>query len=232
MSEDKKKKKTKPRNQLALESIEKIDWSKAEKLFETDKKLLIQTQAKDKDNKRYPYTKEILLLLAGGVMLGLSVFFPTLPMALVPFVLDSKKYQKRRLTQTIDRLKKQKLVQIVEKSGQVIVRITDKGRVRALQYKLDDMKIDKPKMWDRKWRIVTFDIPEKVKKARDLFRSHLKMMGFYNLQESVWVHPYPCFNQIEYLRQIYGVGINVSYILAEKIEQSEDLLDFFKLKKS
>lgn len=228
MRENKKRKKAKSGKKTALVHLDKIDWTKTEKLFETDKKLLIQSQAKDKDNKRYPHAKEILVLLAGGLMLGLLVFLPTLPMALAPFILDSKKYQKKRLNQTINRLKKQKLVKIVEKSGQIIVKITDKGRVRALQYKFGDMKIDKPKTWDRKWRIVIFDIPEKCKRVRDLFRSHLKTMGFFNLQESVWVHPYPCFEQIEYLRQIYGVAINVDYILAQKIEESDDLVAHFK----
>lgn len=54
-------------------------------------------------------------------------------------------------------------------------------------------------------------------------------MGFYMLQKSVWVHPYPCFDEIEFLRQVYNVGINVTYILAEKIENAEDLKDHFKL---
>jgi len=54
-------------------------------------------------------------------------------------------------------------------------------------------------------------------------------MGFYMLQKSVWVYPYPCFDEIEFLRQIYKVEINVTYILAKSIENSEYLADNFQL---
>lgn len=211
-------------------STDKIDWDRVEKIFHKDKADIIKSWKNAPDYSLNPGTGDILKLLAAGALIGLSVFIPALPMILAPLVLEGKKYKHYRLNQVVHRLQKQKLIKIREINGQTVVEITRKGRVRALKYKLAEISIDKPKKWDRKWRIVIFDIPEKAKKARDLFRSHLKMMGFYNLQESVWVHPYPCFNQIEYLRQIYGVGINVSYILAEKIEQPEDLLDYFGLK--
>ena len=72
------------------------------------------------------------------------------------------------------------------------------------------MRINKPKKWDRKWRIILFDIPEKIRKARDVFRYHLNQLGFYEFQKSVFVHPYNCKDEIDYLIEfiyIYFSGI-------------------------
>lgn len=208
-------------------SLHHVQWDKVEKIFSQEKKTLLQSL--EDDTKHFPYTKDILKLLAAGMFLGLSIAFPTLPMALAPFIIESRKFQKHRLHQTIKRLQKQKLVEIVEKDGQTVVQITAEGRMHALQYKLDDIFIEKPKKWDKKWRVVIFDIPEKYKRIRDIFRRKLKGMGFYLLQESVWVYPFPCFDQVEFLRQIYHVDVSVRYIIAEKIEDENDLIRHFGL---
>ena len=91
------------------------------------------------------------------------------------------------------------------------------------------MNVKRKKSWDKKWRIAIFDIEEKKKKFRDEFRKRLKQLGFYALQESVYVHAFPCFDEVEFLRQVYEVPINVTYILAEKIESQENLEKFFQV---
>ncbi|MDO8561611.1 MAG: CRISPR-associated endonuclease Cas2 [bacterium] len=48
------------------------------------------------------------------------------------------------------------------------------------------------KKWDHKWRIVTFDIPEKYAALRNKIRDILKEAGFVRLQHSVWVFPHEC----------------------------------------
>lgn len=208
-------------------SLEKVNWERVERIFAEDRKLIIKKLREE--TERRPYVPELLKLLAGGAVFGLSLMIPVLPMALAPFIVDSRKYEQSLFGRTMKRLKKQKLVEIVEEKGQTLVRITEAGRVRALRYKLDEIQIKKPKVWDKKWRIVIFDIPEKYKRMREIFRDHLKTMGFYMLQKSVWVHPYPCFNEIEFLRQVYNVGINVTYIVAEKIESPDDLKSHFSM---
>lgn len=207
--------------------LRNVNWDKVEKIFANDRKYIVNLL--NKKEKNIPHSTEILKLLTGGAVIGLSFLIPALPMALAPFIVDSNRYNRGQFNQAIKRLKKQKLVKIVEKDGQTLVRITEAGRVRALRYKLDEIQIKKAKVWDKKWRIVIFDIPEKYKRMREIFRDHLKTMGFYMLQKSVWVHPYPCFNEIEFLRQVYSIGINVTYIVAEKIESSEDLKSHYDL---
>lgn len=207
--------------------LSKVNWKKAEKIFATDVKIIKKVLASDEE--RNPSVGEVLRVLAGGSIFVLSLVFPTLPMALAPFILDHKNYNQSLFNQTIKRLEKQKLVEIFTEGDQTLVRITQEGKVRALRYKLSEIQVKKPNVWDKRWRVIIFDIPEKYKRVREMFRDHLKMMGFYMLQRSVWVHPYPCFNEIEFLRQIYKVEIDVTYILAQKIENSDYLIDHFQL---
>jgi len=65
---------------------------------------------------------------------------------------------------------------------------------------------DDARAWDGRLHIVTYDIPEKQKNVRDLFRVHLRRIGCANLQESVWLTPY---NPIDILREFtadYHIG--------------------------
>ncbi|MBI4067028.1 hypothetical protein HY407_01490 [Candidatus Gottesmanbacteria bacterium] len=219
----------KSKKRLVKMKLDSVQWEKVEKIFAPDKERILKSLARDKES--YPYTQDVLKLLAAGAIITLSFAVPTFPMVIAPFVVGYKEYQRYRLNQTIGRLKKKKLIDMVEKDGYTIVKINKNGIIRALSYKLEDIKIDKPKRWDRKWRIVIFDIPEKSRNMRDNLRARLKLMGFYNLQESVWVHPYPCFDQVEFLRQIYHVDINVRYIIADQIEDADDLVSHFHLVK-
>lgn len=207
--------------------LSKVNWDKVGKIFASDIKFLKKRLEKQEEVKSS--SKELLLLLAGGGIFALSLVFPTLPMALAPFIIDRNKYKQGLFNRNIKRLKKQKLVEIVYEGEQTLVKITNEGRVRALRYKLSEIQVKKPKVWDGKWRIVIFDIPEKHKRMREIFRNHLKLMGFYMLQKSVWVHPYPCGSEIEFLRQVYKVGVDVTYILAERIENANNLKEHFHL---
>ncbi|MFZ5366559.1 MAG: hypothetical protein ACOZBZ_04770 [Patescibacteria group bacterium] len=208
-------------------ALRDVDWEKVAKIFEPEKESIINSLKKEID--RYPYSREILYLLAAGVFLGGTIIFPCFPAAVAPLLGEWDKYHRGRLSQTIKRFKKQKLVEIEEENGQQIVKITEKGRTRALKYKLDEMKIKKPNVWDKKWRIVIFDIFEKKKWFREIFRARLKQLGLFRLQDSVFVFPYPCFEEIEFLRQIYGVPLEVRYVIAEKIEDEGDLKSQFNL---
>lgn len=224
---DKGKKHKKVQKYSAVLELKNVDWEKVQDIFSADRIFISKNLAK-KDILT-PRVREMLPVLAGGAVIALSFMFPALPVALAPLVIDRNKFQKGALDQTIKRLSKQKLVEIVYEKEMTCVKITDRGRMRALRYKLDDIYVKKSKVWDRKWRMVIFDIPEKYKRMREIFRLHLKKMGFYPIQKSVWIHPYPCFNEIEFLRQIYRIDSDVSYVLAEKIEDSTHLKNHFQL---
>lgn len=208
-------------------TLTKIDWEKATTLFVKDKQNLVES-FQNKLNQ-YPTAKTILFALACGGVIGLTAVSPSAPLAYFSLVKFWRSFNKKRLKQTIYRFRKQKYVEIEEKDGKFTVKITTQGLNKALSYKLEEMKITEPSKWDGKWRIAIFDISDKKRHHRDFFRKQIETLGLYRLQKSVYVYPYPCFDQIEFLRQIYKVSFEVKYILATKIEDDENLRNHFRV---
>lgn len=125
--------------------------------------------------------------------------------------------KKRRVRAVIKRLEQQKLISWNEINGKLRLVLTDKGNKKVLQYRLQDMKIKKTPKWDGLFRVVIFDIPEKKKVAREMLRRKLKELEFQQLQKSVFVTPYECRDEIDFLKNAYEIVPYVSYILATKI---------------
>lgn len=115
------------------------------------------------------------------------------------------------------------------KEGKITVKITKNGIKKALTYQLDTMKLNKLRKWDNKWRVIIFDVPVKYNRVRDIFRARLRQLGLYKLQGSVYISPYPCFDEIEFLRQLYGIPFTIRYLLAERIENDKLLRQYFEL---
>ncbi len=164
-------------------------------------------------------TKAILVGVGAGVLIGTALIFPG-----VGFLykeLGKKKWEEANkrgiLRSTIRRLEKQRLVSWTEKEGELVLCITESGKQKILHYVIDDLSIKKPKKWDGWWRMIIFDIPEHEKEAREFFRDKLKAMKFYRFQDSVFVHPYECKDEIDFLRHELGIERYVSYVLAKDI---------------
>lgn len=112
--------------------------------------------------------------------------------------------------------------------NKTIFRIAPKGKSRALQYKLDALVLPRPRRWDKKWRMVIFDIPESQKKIRDALRRKLKQVGFLELQKSVFVYPFPCDNEVNFIINFYEISDCV-YYLESPITPDAGLKKHFKL---
>ena len=200
-----------------------IDWEKAAVLFTKNKEI-------ESKPSKLPSAKDILKILAGVGTIGAIFVFPGAAPALGSLFLGQKQYGRWQTKQVISQLGNRKYAEIEYlNDGRVKVKITKAGLTRALTYELDGMRLNIPKKWDRKWRVIIFDIPKKYNRVRDLFRMRLKQLGLWKLQESVYVSPYPCFNEVEFLRELYGVSFTVQYLLVEKLEDDLYLRDHFEL---
>lgn len=89
------------------------------------------------------------------------------------------------------------------------IKITKAGKKRTLMRLLGELHIAPQDVWDKKWRLVIFDIPDDVKDARDALRHRLQAIGCYRLQESVFVSPFPCHKEVDFLTVLYGVSHHV-----------------------
>lgn len=83
--------------------------------------------------------------------------------------------------------------------------------------------------WDKKWRIVIFDIPERRRTLRNALRLRLQELGFKMVQNSVWVFPYDCEELIALLKANYRLGKEVVYLIVDKFENDAHLRRAFKL---
>ena len=172
---------------------------------------------------------KILLLLMAGVALGFAYSLNRQRKILREFEKEWKKIDQVQLKRTIQDLYRSKLVEIKEnKDGSCTYILTEKGKQRALTYRVEDMQIPKQK-WDGKWRIVSFDIPEKLRTGRDALRNKLQDLGFYKLQKSVLVYPYECKNEIEFLVEFWDIRKYVRYGVLETIDNELHLKSHFKL---
>ena len=195
-------------------------------------KVLTKQIDKEIFEKKYAKVADVLALVGAGAFLAASVAIPNLPRALRPFLNSDEKRAWKRfnipyLKRALERLEEQKLVETETKKGYQIIKITDRGRRRILKYALDKLEIKKPRPWDGKWRLISYDIPSDWKGRRTAFRDYLKAWGFYPLHESVYLHAYPCEKEVEFLREYLGVGKFVRIFIVEKIENDDLFRDFF-----
>jgi CRISPR-associated endonuclease Cas2 len=171
-------------------------------------------------------TKKLLIwILASGGLVVLSVLAPQLPYELLKGYLRHRSKLQNRLNQ----LEKQGWIKVEKNADEIIVKLVKKGKLQAIKYQMDNLKIEKPERWDGKWRIVIFDIPNKKRVARDVLRQKLKEMDFYLLQESVFIQPYPCEKEIEIIKSVYEIWPYVNLIVAEKIDNENKLKNKFSL---
>lgn len=185
--------------------------------------------------KKYAPAKTILKLVGVGAFLMAAMVMPGLPLVLKPFIDEKRKEEyevwKRfnipYLKRTLLRLNKQKLVEIAEENNKQVVKITNQGKQKIIKMALDELTVKKPKIWDGKWRLISFDLPEKLAKERKRFVEYLRTWGFYPLHKSVYLHAYPCFKQIEFLREYMNVGEYVRSFAVSKIENDKLFKDFF-----
>lgn len=139
-----------------------------------------------------------------------------------------REFDKQRFRNVLNRLKKEKIIEIFHKNNEEMVKLTDKGKNLVPHYLTEEVKsIHQSAPWDGKWRLVIFDIPNDKRKTRDAFRRKLIEFGFYLLQESVFVFPYDCAEEIRYLRELFNIKSFVKYIVADTIEAEIDLVSEF-----
>jgi len=142
---------------------------------------------------------------------------------------EFEKLSKKHLTESINALYGNKMISYREQGGVAEIVLNDFGKTQALSYELEKIKISKPAKWDKKWRIVIFDIPHALKKKRDILRFRLKHLGFVQLQRSVFVFPYECLKELTFIIEFYSLRKFVRYIVAEHIDSGLDLKKHFGL---
>lgn len=137
---------------------------------------------------------------------------------------------------TLNRLKKRGLITEARREAgresKKFLKLTKKGKVQALLYKLCVPTVPKARAWDGKWRLALFDIPEAGKSERDRIRRTLRLMGFCRLQKSVYLWPYELPEDV--IKYLHDSGMN-RYLRFARIDRLDDEREFirkFKVKRT
>jgi len=162
----------------------------------------------------------VLSLIEAGAMTSIALAAPNVLSILYPGAQVVR--GEERVHNAVSRLLKQGLIEF--RNGRL--GMTEKGS-RYLE--ASALQISRPKKWDRKWRVVIFDIPETSRGKRIALRKKLEQIGFYRLQNSVWVFPFDCEGLIILLKKEYHLGKDVLYMIVDTIEMDSRLKAHFSL---
>ena len=153
-------------------------------------------------------SKKILriLLISGAISLaissprGIGRLLKQLPKEL-------RKLKKEQLRRALYNLRDKNFIKLVrEKDDNITIELTKNGRIITKEMDIDQIQLEKPEFWDKKWRLVVFDIPEKKKMARESLRMKLKDLGFRKFQHSIWITPFPCEKEINFIKSVFNLS--------------------------
>lgn len=187
---------------------------------------------KQKKAKRItsPTKQKVLLLLLAGVILSMNKSIATHRKIFKIIPKAWKDIEKQYLYRIIDEFYNDRLVDWQEnKDGTIKVVLTEKGRLLTHQFDPDYLAIKKPANWDKRWRVVMYDIPISKNKARNAIRSKLNQLGFKEWQKSVFVHPYPCQDEINFVIEFFDLRPYVRYAELINPTNEAELKLHFKL---
>lgn len=132
------------------------------------------------------------------------------------------KWKKQNFFRLVKNQIKNKTIEKVKFKNKEYFKITNKG-IDKLRYKFAIYTLNN-NSWDGAWRIVIFDIQELRKNLRDSFRRNLKSLGFGQLQKSVWISPYPVFEDINKFIKENNLSNEVIVFETRKISLSNQIV--------
>ncbi|MFA5098968.1 MAG: hypothetical protein WC461_01985 [Candidatus Paceibacterota bacterium] len=179
-------------------------------------------------------TKDTVLKIAlGGAFVLVAATSPYFLHQIVnSYFKDKNKKTAYARARKLRQLESKKLISFEELSdGEVKITLTNKGKLLTRKYKLDDLRLDKTKKWDGKWRIIIYDIPENYKQARNAFGLKIRQLGLYPLQKSVLISPCDCMPEIEFLCAVFDINLNkyIHQITAIEIPKEKEVKKWFNL---
>lgn len=185
-----------------------------------------------KRKRRTPIQRTILHVVALAGILTAAVLVPN---ALAELRKLDPSYAKqknirRRIKETLWRMERNKLVTLPDRGTMGRVSLLPKGEAMIEKIQAQEYVIPSPLIWDGKWRMVMFDVPEKRKSVRNQLRLLLQSAGLVRLHDSVWVHPHPCDELVTLIKaHLKNTRGEVHYVVSELVGADYFLREKFKL---
>lgn len=160
------------------------------------------------------------LLVAGLVAPGIAHVFPKSL---------KRRYSMPSMRSAVRRLDKKGWILVRETAKGLKVTLSERGRLALFEYELGLKRLPRKTTWDRKWRVLIFDIAETRRTVRQKIRRSLIHFGFHRLQDSVWVYPFECREVLQLLRVKHQAQSEALYLLVEKLDNDRWLRRHFDL---
>jgi len=175
-------------------------------------------------------TKAILATLAVAGICTIALVAPNVFGVHGPFSRRKTYLNKKGTLEKLQYLKRHNYVDL-EKVDKMKyrVKLTEKGKAKMLLVLFNEMGKEVKRNWDGIWRIVSFDIPERHKRERDSFRKKLRDIGFFPLQESVFICPYACKKELDFIMSVFEIEDFVKIIEVKAISGEDELWKIFKI---
>ncbi len=189
----------------------------------------------------YPLVREIISLLGVGAVISTTLILPNFGKVYASYrqyqwkkrkIEADKQWHKfndYQLKRNLERLHKQNLIEVVSRNNNDYIRLTSKGQTKFLEYKIKEKSVQ-AKHWNGKWYLVLYDISKLKHTQQEKFRRKLKEMRFLQFQKSVYLTPYDCFDEIEYLRHYFGLSREVTMMEISKLENEVLYKKYFGLR--
>lgn len=163
-------------------------------------------------------------------ILAVSLAVPKMGKLLQPMMRDLTHPERTniKIKRSFQQLLKNGDLEMLEKNGKKFVSITSKGKLKLFKLYGKTNQYKKRK-WDKRWRVVIYDIKETRRESRIKVAQLLRGYGFHKLQASVWVYPYPCEELIALLKAELKIGKQLLYAIIEELEQDTALHSHFGL---
>ena len=114
-------------------------------------------------------------------------------------------------------------------SGEYI-KLSEKGLKTVRDAMALDPVIVQSEGWDGIWHVVAYDIPEECKKERNFFQGKLKSLNFYQAQESLWVFPSSCEEEVGIMANELGLTNYVAFLKTDRVPFDDKAKKHFGLK--
>ena len=109
--------------------------------------------------------------------------------------------------------------------------LTKKGECKLAAFLLYLPQRKLKRRWDRRWRVLLYDVPEKQRRQRNRLRHLVRLFGCFQLQKNVWLYPYSDIQElVDYLHLIYGQGeAALLYLEAKRFADDQTAATYFGL---
>lgn len=124
-------------------------------------------------------------------------------------------------------LRRQGYIESFVEGKREYLELTAKGRKYLQNTMLTAIKIPRPEKWDGKWRVLIFDVPERHRDRRDLFRQYIENIGFYPLQKSVYIYPFECTQEVIELARRSLMENYAKVMISDIIMGEGDIIEHF-----